>query len=542
MKPYLNNVSGKSASDITMFSGGLNLCHDRSFLRDEQMPFMWNVGLYEAPTLSTRSNRLSLAYFLEDTTNYADGQILAMLPVTSKKVYIIESHRTAENIFADNRIYKYEIIEGVMKKIYVGSIEGTGEYSMCECRDANKKYVIISAQTERYKFEDVTGNEETIIEKAEDSYVGIVTCHKNRLWIAKGTSLKFSKLREFDNFDASDGSAGEINITNAQGDITAIVPYDGKLIIFCEYSWHVLYGSSPDASVDQFSLVDMDDGIGCISERTVTICNRRLYFMDRDTSIYQYNGSSLIRISEPYGGDNYASYGGIKGLNINEESLDNIVMSNYDSYLYIALTRNREPNPKNDTLVVYDTGNRVWWMEDGNFSHIIKWETDAFSGATDHLLGAKYNGDILFLNRLEKSDTDKIFNVETRHFDEVDIKYAFETKTWLLGTIKRKKSLTNIWLQANAEGQIGVCDYWTMHDENPWNNTLDRGYIVLGKLKKTITPHNLLSPTIRSHEGQERQRFIIPRMYMQKINAFSLRIEGKGYGTFYLLEKEWRIK
>jgi hypothetical protein len=31
-------------------------------------------------------------------------------------------------------------------------------------------------------------------------------------------------------------------------------------------------------------------------------------------------------------------------------------------------------------------------------------------------------------------------------------------------------------------------------------------------------------------------------MYMQKINAFSIRVEGKGYGEFYLLEKEWRMK
>jgi hypothetical protein len=29
---------------------------------------------------------------------------------------------------------------------------------------------------------------------------------------------------------------------------------------------------------------------------------------------------------------------------------------------------------------------------------------------------------------------------------------------------------------------------------------------------------------------------------MQKINAFSIRVEGKGYGEFYLLEKEWRMK
>ena len=533
MKPYLNNVSGKSTSDVTMFSGGLNTCHDREFIRDEQMPFMWNVGLYEAPTLATRSNRLSLGWNLSDTTNYATGKILAMLPVTNRRLYVIEEREDT-----DNHVYRYEIVNGMLEKNYVGSVVNSNKYSMCECRDADNRYIIIATDNKRYILTDIT---ETAIEEAEDVHTGIVACHKNRLWIAEGTSLKFSKLREYSDFDASDGTAGEINVTNAHGNITAIIPYDGKLIIFCEYSWHVLYGGSPDAEVDQFSLIDMDDGIGCISDKAVTICNRRLYFMDSDSSIYQYNGSSLIKISEPYGSDNYASYGGIKGVHINPFRLGKICMSSFDSYLYISFTRGIEADALNDTLAVYDTNNRLWWLEDGEFEQLTKWETSAFSGRTDHLLGAKYNGDILILNRLQKTDTDIVFNAETRHFDEVQIEYSFETKTWMLGTIKQKKTLTNVWIQASAEGRIGVCDCWSTHDVDSWYNTLDRGYIVLGDIKKA-TFYDMGNPNVNRHEGGERQRFIVPRMYMQKVNSFTFRVEGKGYGAFYLLEKEWRIK
>lgn len=533
MKPYLNNISGKSTSDVTMFSGGLNTCHDRAVIREEQMPFMWNVGLYEAPVLTTRSNRLSLGWSLADTTNYATGQVLAMLALTNKRLYIIEN-READN----NHVYRYEVIQGMLHKNYIGSVAKSNKYSMCECRDSENMYVVIATDEKRYILED---GKEPVIKESEDDYTGIITSHKNRLWIASGTSLKFSKLREFDNFDASDGSAGEINITNAHGNIMAIIPYDGKLIIFCEYSWHILYGSSPNSEVDQFSLVDMDDGIGCVSDLAVTICNRKLHFMDSDGSVYQYNGASLIKISEPYGSDNYASYGGIKGININPFRLNKVRMSNFDAYLYISFTHGIETSALNDTVAVYDTNNRIWWLEDGEFEQLIKWETSAFSGRTEHLLGAKYNGDILLLNRLQKTDVDIVFNTETRHFDEKEIEYAFETKTWLMGTVKHKKTLTDVWLQTNAEAKIGVCDCWTTHETDSWYNTLDRNYIVLGEIKKPKF-YNITNPSINYHEGGERQRFIVPRMYMQKVNSFAFRVEGKGYGAFYLLEKEWRIK
>lgn len=138
---------------------------------------------------------------------------------------------------------------------------------------------------------------------------------------------------------------------------------------------------------------------------------------------------------------------------------------------------------------------------------------------------------------------DVLFNMETRHFDNVDIEYSFETKTWNLGTVRQKKTLTNIWFQANADARVSVCDYWNNHNE--WDEgvtNLEENYLILGNLKKVHMRHNVQSPSFALHEGEERQRFIIPKMYIQKINAFSIRVEGKGFGEFYLLEKEWRVK
>ena len=72
--------------------------------------------------------------------------------------------------------------------------------------------------------------------------------------------------------------------------------------------------------------------------------------------------------------------------------------------VYIAITRSLLAGATNDTLLVYDTKNRVWWAEDGGFSHMAMWETDTqtpFYYRTDYLIGATYNNDILIMNALQ---------------------------------------------------------------------------------------------------------------------------------------------
>lgn len=547
MKPYLNPVSGKpTKSDVTMFTGGLNTCYDKSMIKDNQMSFMWNLSLRKTMSLATRSNRISVAWFLEDTNNFGTGEILKMFATSDKTLITIEKR-------PDNTRHVYELKKGssFLSKDYIGSVEVSDFYSIAECRDSSAKYIFISTNTELYK---ITKNDfETTFEEVtfeETTAIGLLAWHKNRLFVANGTSLKFSNLRQYDNFviDENDtiNTAGEINISNANGDITAIIPYDGKLIIFCERSRHILYGDTPNAELNQFNVVDFDDGIGCVSDETVTICNRQLFWLDTDMSVYRYNGSYTNKISEPYGNDDYASYGGISGIACQTIRIKEFVMSSYGDYVYLAVTRSSLSEAVNDTLFVYDTKNRVWLAEDGAFSHLIKWETDTktpFYYRTDYLIGTTYNNDILILNALQDSGEDLIFNMDTRAFDKVEIEYAFETRTWNLGTIKKKKTLTNVWFQANAEAKVGVCDYWGRH--NPWDMksiSLDKDYLVLGEMKKVIMRHDIKEPAFNMHEGGERQRFIIPRMYMQKINAFSIRVDGRGYGEFYLLEKEWRMQ
>lgn len=414
MKPYLNRLSGKPIkSDITMFTGGLNTCYDKSMIKDNQLPFMWNMTLNKTMSMTTRSNRTSLAWFLEDTTNWGYGEILKLFATSDKTLIEIEKRENgAIHVYEQKKSSNYLI------KDYIGTVESSSNYWITECRDSNNKYIFISTNSKLYKitknvfsttFEEVTSETNPIC--------GVLANHKNRLFVGNGINLYISKLREYDDFTILtdeeketatskqiEETGHQIRITNANGDIKALIPYDGKLIIFCERSRHILYGSSPLADVDQFTLVDFDDGLGCVSDETVTICNRQLYWMDTDMSIYRYNGSYTNKVSEPYGSDNYASYGGIAGIVYQPTKIKKFVMSSYGDYVYIAITRSLLAGATNDTLLVYDTKNRVWWAEDGGFSHMAMWETDTqtpFYYRTDYLIGATYNNDILIMNALQ---------------------------------------------------------------------------------------------------------------------------------------------
>ena len=143
MKPFLNKVGGKSISDVITMQGGLNTCYDKTFIEDNQMSYMWNVALLNPPTLSVRNSRTSLAWFLEDTTDFATGKVQKLFSSSSKILYTIEDRRTPQNPEAESQLHRYVYnSNGRLDKVYLGSIPYEQNYSMCECRDAENVYIV----------------------------------------------------------------------------------------------------------------------------------------------------------------------------------------------------------------------------------------------------------------------------------------------------------------------------------------------------------------------------------------------------------------
>ena len=589
MKPYLNQVSGKIDKDVNLFTGGINTYVNRAFIEDNQLSYAMNVGMYEPPKLSTRPSRLTLAWFFQDKTNYApysDTRVMNIFTYSENEIFTIVRKDNGDT-FLD----KYVKGENYFEKKSVCTLPTYDNYYMCYCRQATNEYLYI--MNENFKGRIEVNSENLDFKEYNDGIYGIPAFHKGRLFIADTANnvVAFSALYDFDNFALINNNyiiveelpteniktdaiyvmaknetqyyqyywwndtawkkmneliekddmkidysiiAGDFKVTNGRGKIVALKSFDNKLVIFCEHSMHVLYGDSPNVEINFFTLVDLNNDIGGLSERAIAIGSGILYWLGDDLNIYEYTGAYINIISRP---SEYVK-GGIEGIIhsdwfLNRVYLKNVQFACASGKLYINLPSNPAVSTENDLLFVYDTHNKIWWCEDGKFTAISEYQATVGT-----VLLARVGGDLLLSKDKMTGEKDYIFNVETQAIEEKMIEYAFETKVYGIDGVSMRKSLTNIWVQASAVADVYVGDYWTA--VNHWIDyegfSLE-GYLKVGKIIPSLQPR-----TTEYYESAkyESQRIIIPKMHVERVNGFSILIKGEGIGEFYLMEREWR--
>ena len=76
--------------------------------------------------------------------------------------------------------------------------------------------------------------------------------------------------------------------TDADG-ITALVPFDDRLLIFKRNSVHVLFGDPPE----NLSVYPLSHDVGTVSQETVASSPMGVYFFDPNEGVYLYNGRSI---------------------------------------------------------------------------------------------------------------------------------------------------------------------------------------------------------------------------------------------------------
>ena len=589
MKPYLNQVSGKIDRDINLFTGGINTYVNRAFIEENQLSYAMNVGMYEPPKLSTRPSRLTLAWFFQDKTNYApyaNTIVKDIFTYNENEIFVIVQDNE-NNTF----LHKYSKGTNYFEKNAVCTLPTYDHYYMCYCRQSTAEYLYI--MNEEFKGRIEINSESLNFTEYEDGIYGIPAFHKGRLFIANPQTniVTFSALYDFDNFALVNNNyiiveelpdeeikedaiyliakndtqyyqyywwndtawkkmnklvekddikidysiiAGDFQVTNGHGKIVALKSFDNKLVVFCDHSMHVLYGDSPNVEINFFSLVDLNNGIGALTERAMTIGGGKLYWLGDDLNIYEYTGAYINIISKP---SEYVN-GGIEGIIKSDWFLDRVYLANLQftctgEKLYINLPSNPSVTKENDLLFVYDTHNKIWWCEDGKFTAIAEYQA-----TTGTVLLARKGGDLLISRTKMTGEKDYIFNVETQTIEEKFIEYAFETKVYGIDGVSMRKTLTNIWLQASAVADVYVGDYWT--SVNHWLDyegfSLD-GYLKIGKIVPSLQPR---TTSYYESTKYESQRIIVPKMHIERVNGFSILIKGKGIGEFYLMEREWR--
>ncbi|MBR1908468.1 hypothetical protein IJ818_05995 [bacterium] len=109
-----------------------------------------------------------------------------------------------------------------------------------------------------------------------DEYVctNILTVYKGRIWAAKESTLYFSALGRFDDFQTENDAGYISNFYTDADEILALKPYKDYLAIYKEKSVYLLSGSNPD----DFAIIPFADK-GTYSNECIVNVNNKQYFM-----------------------------------------------------------------------------------------------------------------------------------------------------------------------------------------------------------------------------------------------------------------------
>ena len=117
----------------------------------------------------------------------------------------------------------------------------------------------------------------------------LLVAYDNRLLLA---GIKGDSLTIYYSDDGLPERWGALNYITLEGGtneyITALVPVQGKLYIFTNQSIFSLVGS-----MENFALTKEVNGVGTISQETVTLFGNMMYFISDDRNLYEFDGGNF---------------------------------------------------------------------------------------------------------------------------------------------------------------------------------------------------------------------------------------------------------
>jgi hypothetical protein len=121
----------------------------------------------------------------------------------------------------------------------------------------------------------------------------MLTLYNNQLMMA-GVSAALSTVF-FSDIGEGEGVRPEnfFEVRTNDGDkISNLIPYNGTCLVFKERSFHRLTGDNPQ----NFSLSEVSDQYGCLSNRAAVVWNDYVWWLDRK-GVMQFNGANLDCVS-----------------------------------------------------------------------------------------------------------------------------------------------------------------------------------------------------------------------------------------------------
>lgn len=331
--PYLQNVNTKSNNQICFLSGGISNVYPPGNINDDECQDMFNMCLDKYPAIRTRVGRTMMR------NPGLKGEKIKYFGVAGIKYLFY--------------------IQGSQLKDMTGSVicnDIVGEkFSHVYYADGNNEYLVLYGKgviATRHKLPLSSVNTPEIVPLPKGVLEFEHMCyHKNRMIASYMNMLYFSALQNPMDWSSTENSR-EDRVPNCN-QITGLVSFDDKLIVFSEENMHLYYGSNVVlGESNSYTCISLDNNIGCYDQSTIKVHNSFLYWL-YGRSIYEYDGSSIRDISEPTGSNGVS--GGIKSFiyGITLDIARNVSVAGSENKVYFWF-------PDYSFFLVFDQRLRKW--------------------------------------------------------------------------------------------------------------------------------------------------------------------------------------
>ena len=337
---YLNNVNYKSNNQINYLAGGISNIYPPENIQDDEVQDMYNMCLDNYPAIRTRIGRTMVK------NPGLKGDTIKYFGVAGVKyLFYIQG----------------EQLKDMTGAVIANGITGT-KFNHVYYADGNQEYMILYGEgvtPTRHKLPLSAVNTPEIVplpidEEEQDIVFEYMCYHKNRMIASKGNMLYFSALQNPMDWTSTEDSR-EDRVENCN-QITGLVSFDDKLIVFSEKNMHLYYGSNVIAGeTNSYTCVTLDNNIGCYDQCTIKVHNSYLYWL-YGRSIYEYDGSTIRTIDRAE--SNNGMTGGIRqyleGITINEAK--NVSVAGSENKVYFWF-------PDYKYFLIFDQRLRKWTRE-----------------------------------------------------------------------------------------------------------------------------------------------------------------------------------
>lgn len=471
--PYWRPVRYSQEKKIIRLGDGINTAVPPFDIADSEATYLRNIGSSDYPALSVRPGRALYGTTSENTTS-PNG---------------LGQRNNAQMHMADGNTWKYRAVASTAWTNLTTTLTSTNPVEFDEFVTGTARYTLLMNSTQKLIWDGTSTA--LVLGDANTPFTDKFAVHKGRIYALDGASVDFCALNVTSDWTTAD-DAGSITITRAKGPGTGIVTFRDRIVAFTEYSMHLLLGTGPT----DYELVDVEGNVGCISHRSIAICNNSLYWLWYD-GVYQWSGGVPQKISHAI--DEYI-------YNINTTYKTKCVAGAVDNYLYLSIPYGSSAT-RNNLLLVYDANLGKWYVETGEF--------DDFVLIQNTLYGVDKNG-VIYKLRTGTDDAGTAINWE------------FITKPFNHGAIREKKAISELYCVVDRS--TSSTSFSIGYSTNVENND-SSSFTTIASTANVTASSNI-----------QNSRTLIPLNQLEDVNWYRLRFAGAGQCRVHFLEEVLRIK